>query len=249
MQPSYMFTDKEHRGPFEFSEETGGLSVGVESVENIAQRVDANDNDLLLGTSEEEEIRGPSPDGSAYSAPAYDAASISLTSSHTQSEPVISNSSLPTYSAQSSLAIDDLLGLSLSSSTTSVPSPPFLKLNAKAVIDPGTFQRKWGQLPIALTQECSISPQGATALTSPQVLLRHMQGQSIHCIASGGQAPNFKFFFFAQNAEASASFFLVECIINTSSSKVQIKVKADDQSTSDAFWNLFQSALSRFGSP
>ena len=97
-------------------------------------------------------------------------------------------------------------------------------------------------------QEYSVSPQGVAALTTSEALLRHMQGHSIHCIASGGQSPNFKFFFFAQKAE-ELSTFLVECIINTSSAKAQIKIKADDQSASQEFSALFQSALSKFGVP
>lgn len=98
----------------------------------------------------------------------------------------------------------------------------------------------------SLLQELTVSPQGAAALTAPQALLRHMQGHSIQCIASGGQSPNLKFFFFAQKAEES-SIFLIECKINTSSAKTQITIKADDQSMSQAFSTLFQSALSRFG--
>ena len=97
-------------------------------------------------------------------------------------------------------------------------------------------------------QEISVSPQGVAALTSPQVLLRHMQNHSIHSIASGGQAPNFKIFFFAQKQEEPSNF-LVECIINTASAKAQVKVKADDQSSSQAFSSLFQSALANFGMP
>ena len=69
-----------------------------------------------------------------------------------------------------------------------------------------------------------------------------------HCIASGGKSPTLKFFFFAQKAE-ELSTFLVECIINTSSAKAQIKIKADDQSASQEFSALFQSALSKFGVP
>lgn len=91
-----------------------------------------------------------------------------------------------------------------------------------------------------------MTPQGVAALTTPQALLRHMQANSIHCIASGGQSPNFKFFFFAQKAE-DTSTFLAECVINTSSCKAQIKIKADDQSTSSAFSDIFQAALSKFG--
>lgn len=101
-------------------------------------------------------------------------------------------------------------------------------------------------LPFLLYQETTISPQGVAAMTTPQALIRHMQGHSIHCIASGGQAPNFKFFFYAQKAE-EPSTYLVECIVNSSSCKVQLKIKADDQSTSQAFSELFQSALSKFG--
>ncbi|XP_043723836.1 beta-adaptin-like protein A [Telopea speciosissima] len=248
-KPSYMFTDKEHRGPFEFSEEIGSLSVGVESADKVspAQRVEASDNDLLLSTSEKEESRGPSGNGFAYSAPVYDGSSVSVTASQTQLEPSFQNQALPVYTPQAGLAIDDLLGLGPPAAPAPAPSPPPLKLNARTVLDPSTFQRKWAQLSVSLSQECSISPQGTAALTTPQVLLRHMQSHSIHCIASGGQAPNFKFFFYAQKAEELAAFYLVECLINTSSSKALIKVKAEDQSTSQAFSVLFQSALSEFG--
>ncbi|XP_043704548.1 beta-adaptin-like protein A [Telopea speciosissima] len=250
-KPSYMFTDKEHRGPFEFSEDLGSLSVGVESADTVspAQRVEASDNDLLLSTSEKEESRGPSNNGSAYSAPIYDGSSISVAASQMQSEPTFQNQTLPANTSQASLAIDDLLGLGppVAPAPAPAPSPPPLKLNPRAVLDPSTFQRKWGQLSVSISQEVSMGSEGTTALKTPQVLLRHMQGHSIHCIASGGQAPNFKFFFYAQNAEEPAAFYLVECIINTSSSQAQIKVKAENQSTIHAFSALFQSALSTLG--
>lgn len=249
-KPSYMFTDKEHRGPFAFSEELGNLSIGAESVEDIvsAQRVEANDKDLLLSTSEKEESRGPSNNGSAYSAPSYDNSMPYLAASQTQSELVSLDQTLPAHASQTSLAIDDLLGLGLSVAPTPAhaPSPPPLKLSPKTVLDPNTFQQKWRQLPVSISQEVSISPQGVAAMTTPQALLRHMQGHSIQCIASGGQAPNFKFFFFAQKAE-EPSVFLVECVINSSSCKAQIKIKADDQSASQFFSEIFKSALLRFG--
>ncbi|RWR77412.1 beta-adaptin-like protein A isoform X1 [Cinnamomum micranthum f. kanehirae] len=245
-KPSYMFTDKEHRGPFEFSEELGSLSVGEESADNVIQsrRFEASDNDLLLSTTEKEENKVPSNNGSAYSAPDFDVSSASLVAMPGHSESAVSIINLPTHAPESSSGIDDLLGLGL---PATIPSPPPLKLNAKPVLDPGTFQRKWGQLPISLSQEESLSPHGTAALTTPQVLLRHMQSHSIQCIASGGQAPNFKFFFFAQKADDTAAFFLVECLINTSSAKAQIKIKADDGSASAAFSALFRSALSALG--
>ncbi|PQM34250.1 beta-adaptin-like protein A [Prunus yedoensis var. nudiflora] len=248
-QPSYMFTYKEHRGPFEFSDEIGNISIGTESANTVAQahRVEANDKDLLLSTSEKEETRGLNNNSSAYSAPSYDASSVSVPTSQ-MSELAISNPSVPGNAPQSGFAIDDLLGLGLPAAPAPAPSPPPLKLNPKAVLDPTTFQQKWRQLPISLSQECSITPEGVAALTTPQALLRHMQGQAIHCIASGGQSPNFKFFFFAQKAEESSTF-LVECMVNTSSAKAQIKIKADDQSATQPFSSVFQSALSKFGMP
>lgn len=151
-----MFTDKEHRGPFEFSDELGNLSIGAESAAGTvvpAHRVEANDKDLLLSTSEKEEIKGPSNNGSAYSAPSYDGSAVSA-ASQALSELTILNPSVPGLTPQSSLAIDDLLGLGLPEipSPAPAPSPPLLKLNSKAVLDPGTFQQKWRQLPISLSQ-------------------------------------------------------------------------------------------------
>ncbi|GMI88498.1 Adaptor protein complex protein 4B [Hibiscus trionum] len=245
-KPSYMFTDKEHRGPLEFADELGNLSI-VEAADNVvsSQRVEENDKDLLLTTVEKEETRGSSNNGSAYTVP-YDS-SASVFASQTQIEPAISNPTTAGHSQQAIFGIDDLLGLGMPA-VPDVPSPPQLKLNTKAALDPSAFQQKWRQLPVALSQELSLSPQAVAALTVPQALLRHMQSHSIHCIASGGQSPNFKFFFFAQKYEEPLNY-LVECIINTSSAKAQVKIKADDQSTSQAFSTLFESALSKFGTP
>ncbi|MBA0827473.1 hypothetical protein Goarm_012254 [Gossypium armourianum] len=244
-KPSYMFTDKEHRGPLEFADELGNLSIG-EAANNVVptQMVEENDKDLLLTTSEKEETKVSHNNGSAYSVP-YDGSSTSVFASQTQIESAVSNPTLAGHSPQASFAIDDLLGLGIPAAPA-VLSPPQLKLNTKAALDPSTFQQKWRQLPVALSQEISVSPQGVAALTAPQALLRHMQSHSIHCIASGGQSPNFKFFFFAQKFEESSNY-LVECVINTSSAKAQVKIKADDQNTSQDFSTLFESALSKFG--
>lgn len=153
-QPTYMFTDKEYRGPFAFSEELGNLSIGVEAPETIvsSQIVDANDKDLLLSTSEKEDNKGLSNNGSAYNAPAYDG-SLSLTAPQVQSDLLSLDAPLPSHPPHSSLAIDDLLGLGMSvASTPPTPPPPVLKLNAKAVLDPNTFQQKWRQLPVSVSQ-------------------------------------------------------------------------------------------------
>lgn len=247
-KPSYMFTDKEHRGTFEFADELGNLSISAESGESVvpAQRVEANDKDLLLGTSEKDEGRDPGSNGSAYYAPSLNGSSAPSATSQPLADLAFPTTGISSQAPASSLAIDDLLGLGFPDGTAATPSPPPLNLNSKAVLDPGTFQQKWRQLPISSSEEHSLSPQGIASLTTPHALVRHMRSHLIHCIASGGQSPNFKFFFFAQKAEAT-SIYLVECIINTSSAKSQIKIKADDQSSSQAFSTLFQSALSKFG--
>jgi len=155
LQPSYMFTNKEHRGPFAFSDELGNLSIGVEFVDNVvpAQRVEANDKDLLLSTSELEESGTTGNNGATYNAPLYDASSAPLVALDTQ--PVA-------QAPQTSLAIDDLLGLNLTTTAAPAPAPspaaPPLKLNAKAALDPGTFQQKWRQLSISISQVCCNIP-------------------------------------------------------------------------------------------
>ncbi|XP_006644391.1 beta-adaptin-like protein A [Oryza brachyantha] len=248
-KPSYMFTDKEHRGPFEYSEDLTNLTVGAETTENTisAQRYQENDNDLLLSTSDKEDNATATSNGSSastYNAPS-DLSGPSLLSSQTPSETSLRNPGGPTYSSQSNFSLDDLLGLGVPESPAPPPAPA-LTLNSKPVLDPGTFQKKWGQLALSLSQECTLSPQGAASLMNPQLLIRHMQSNYIQCIASGGQPPNYKFFFYAQKDGATA-FFLVECIVNTASAKAQIKIKADDGTAAEAFSTLFQSALSKFG--
>ncbi|KAL8256295.1 hypothetical protein R6Q59_031362 [Mikania micrantha] len=219
-KPCYLFTDKEHQGPSAFSEELGNLAIGVDE-----QSVEAND-DLLLSTTRKEDSLSQQTQGGLL---------VSLD----HAEPAA------THAQQTNSVIDDLLGLGLSSTPTPTPSP-LLKLNAKAVLDPTTFQQKWRQLPVSTLQEVSITPQGVAAMTTPEALVRHMQLHNINCIASGGQAPIFKLFFFAQKA-SEPSNFLVECIMNLSTSKAQIKIKVEDESASQAFSTLFQSALSKLG--
>ena len=53
-KPSYMFTNKECQGPFDFSDKLKNLSTNTDSSDTgiLAKRVKANDNDLLLSSSE-----------------------------------------------------------------------------------------------------------------------------------------------------------------------------------------------------
>lgn len=101
---------------------------------------------------------------------------------------------------------------------------------------------------IAKLQDHTLS--SPAALPTPLPLLRHMQAKSVECMASGGKAPTFKFFFYGQavDAPAASGFFLVELLVNTSTGSSQAKIKADDASLAPAFRDFFLSALSSFGS-
>lgn len=151
-----MFTDKEHRGTLEFSDELGNLSISAESGDSVvpAQRVEENDKDLLLSTTDKDDVRDPGSNGSAYNAPSYSGSAPSATSQPLADLPFSSTSATGQQAPVSSLAIDDLLGLDFPVGIATTPSPPPLTLNPKAVLDPGTFQQKWRQLPISLSEVC-----------------------------------------------------------------------------------------------
>jgi hypothetical protein len=151
-----LFTDKEHRGPFVYSEDLTNLTVGAEDPENVmsAQRYQENDNDLLLSTSDKEDNGTRASNGSSTSA--YNAPSdlmSPLLSLQLLAETALVNAGGQTSPSPSNFSLDDLLGLGV----TEAPSPPpqpALTLNSKLVLDPGTFQRKWGQLALSLSQVC-----------------------------------------------------------------------------------------------
>ncbi|KAL3680710.1 hypothetical protein R1sor_023666 [Riccia sorocarpa] len=258
-QPSYMFLDKDQRSPFTFSEDTGSSVLGPQSPEreDLASDYDTRDNELLLGAHEKEESRAVSNGSHGFSAPK------SQTSQH---DPFAPRSASPTQTAQPArataaspqatvsssaasplLAVDDLLGLGPSIPAEPAPPVPQLKLNAKPVLDPASFKRKWGQLTVALTVEYTFPAEALHGLTGPQPLVRHMQANSVQCMASGN-AP-LKFFFFAQLSDAApnSGFFLVELVVTTSSGLASAKIKADEASMAPAFADSLRSALSKFG--
>ncbi|BBN14125.1 AP-4 complex subunit beta-1 [Marchantia polymorpha subsp. ruderalis] len=258
-QPSYMFLDKDQRSPFAFSEDTGSSIIGPQSPgrEDLPSDIDARDNDLLLSAHEKEDSRAVSNGSHGYSSSKFhtlqeftDSAFAPRSPSPTQPIRNARATPLPPAAVSSTaasplLAVDDLLGLGPSASAE--PFPP-LKLNPKPVLDPASFKRKWGQLTVALTLEYTFPAQAMVGLTGPQPLVRHMQTNSVQCMASGN-AP-LKFFFFAQLADAPANtgFFLVELVVTTSSGLASAKIKADDSSLAPAFADSLQSALSKFGS-
>ena len=52
-------------------------------------------------------------------------------------------------------------------------------------------------------------------------------GERRQTMASGGTAPQFKFFFFAQPAHDKTKHFLMEMLLNTGTNTAQITIKSD----------------------
>ncbi|KAG0560601.1 hypothetical protein M758_10G187600 [Ceratodon purpureus] len=152
-QPSYMFLDKEVRGPIELTEDSGILPLGPTIADDVlpSQLVDATDNDLLLSASDKEESVAAVSNGSHYSGP--DLAGFESSSAPPRSTSSPSSTSQVTSTsaaaATSLLDFEDLLGLN--TYEVSTPALFSLKLKTKPSLVAQAFQRKWGQLAVALT--------------------------------------------------------------------------------------------------
>ncbi|KAL5184836.1 Beta-adaptin-like protein A [Glycine soja] len=94
-------------------DELGNLSISAESVDSIvpAQRVEANDKDLLLSTLEKDEGRDPSSNGSVYNVPSYNGSYAPSTTSEPLADLAFPSTGIFGQAYASSLAIDDLRGL------------------------------------------------------------------------------------------------------------------------------------------
>jgi hypothetical protein len=251
-QPSYMFLDKEVLGPIELADDSGILPMGPTITDDVlpSQLVDATDNDLLLSASDKEESVAAASNGSHYSGPDLTGFESSSAAPRSQSSSFSTSTSHTTTTssaaATSLLDFEDLLGLNIYE--TSTPARTSLKLKVKPSLVAQAFQRKWGQLAVASTLDHTLS--SPAALPTPQPLISHMQANLVEVMASGGKAPTFKFFFYAQAADSppTSGFFLVELVVNTSTGSSLAKIKADDASLATAFQELFLAILSSFGS-
>ena len=98
------------------------------------------------------------------------------------------------------------------------------------------------------SQEERLSSGAVAALTSPILLREHMATHHIQCMASGGAAPNFKFFFHAQKdgAIASSGVFLVEMMVNTTLATANVKIKSDKGDLVPLFVEALKRGFSTF---
>jgi hypothetical protein len=247
------------------SEEEPASPTGV-----LQTGADFADQELLSG-AEKEDVAGPPPAAAivsngaeTYSAPnVLDIMSGPVTNGNGAS---ISGDPFAA-SAQASLAdlgpssstpggtvqgggLDDLLAGfgGPSTSQQQPPPPPVLQLVPRPTLDAGTFQRKWGQLPVGQTIQETLQPQAHAKLANPQALLRHMASNSIACMASGSAGGSLRFFFYAQTTDAGVGdgFFLVELMVSTSQGAASAKVKGEQAHLLESFAQVFRTALLRF---
>lgn len=254
-KPSYLFLDKEHRGPLDVMDpEAMTVPAALPSPSGVAPTgAPYSEADTLLSAEEKEETLPPvgvepniSP--SVQEIPTFDLLSPAP-SLPPASTPV--TASVPAVTASAMTSLDDLFGFTSSSlSQPEVPEVPTLKLNPRPVLDAETFRRKWSQFPLIQTLDETLSTQASAALLGPQPLLKHMASRNIQCMASGGTSPNFKFFFYAQKAGSPPGngVFLVELLVNKAAGTAVAKVKVEEVNLASGFVEEFKAALSSFGS-
>jgi len=128
--------------------------------------------------------------------------------------------------------LGDLLGLD---EPAPAPAAASLALRPQPSLDPATFQAQWGSLAAAAVTEVNLRPDQVAALVSaPARLIQHMAEGSIATMASGGAAPQIKFYFYALTSDG-AGVFLVEALINTQAAKASVTVKTSVASLGPAF--------------
>jgi len=138
----------------------------------------------------------------------------------------------------------DLLDLDAAFSTALPPAQPAIPsfdLQPSPTLEPMAFQEKWSRLPIS-SQPVEPLPPGAAASSLAGRLPLHMTSHHMPCMAHGGAAPNFKFYFFAKKLSDQV-FFLVEANINTDVGTVSMTIKGEDPAMVPLFQERMKAAL------
>ncbi|GIL46366.1 hypothetical protein Vafri_3358 [Volvox africanus] len=148
--------------------------------------------------------------------------------------------------------VDDAPGLGLGPLATAAPAAPApvqeLLLNPKARVTAASFQEEWKRLPPAHSSTLSVSPATVAAIiaNNHRDFTQHMTQAYIHTIASGGQAPSFRYYFYGQNGGPSAALYLVEMLLRSDSGNIQVTVKTADTASLPAFLELWNACLTGF---
>ncbi|KAG2490400.1 hypothetical protein HYH03_011200 [Edaphochlamys debaryana] len=156
--------------------------------------------------------------------------------------------------------IDDGLGglggLGAPAPAPAAPAPQReLALNPTARVAPAEFQAEWKRLPPAHASSQPVSGPNVAAITANnhRDFTQHMTQAYIHTIASGGQAPNYRYYFYGQAAGPSPSpLFLVEVLLRAdpsgggSGGSLATTVKATDPAQLPAFLEIWGNCLTGF---
>eukprot|EP00198_Chlamydomonas_reinhardtii_P011332 XP_001700669.1 beta-4-adaptin [Chlamydomonas reinhardtii] len=128
------------------------------------------------------------------------------------------------------------------------PGPP-----GSARVSPGEFQAEWKRLPSAHSSSLSVSSANVAAITANnhRDFTTHMTQAYIHTIASGGQSPNFRYYFYGQTL--SGTLFLVEMLLRADTSgggggsaATTVKTASPDPGQLAAFVELWSNCLAGF---
>ncbi|PNW83556.1 hypothetical protein CHLRE_05g234667v5 [Chlamydomonas reinhardtii] len=147
----------------------------------------------------------------------------------------------------------DLLGLDGLGGAPAAAAPQELVLNPKARVSPGEFQAEWKRLPSAHSSSLSVSSANVAAITANnhRDFTTHMTQAYIHTIASGGQSPNFRYYFYGQTL--SGTLFLVEMLLRADTSgggggsaATTVKTASPDPGQLAAFVELWSNCLAGF---
>ncbi|KAG2423691.1 hypothetical protein HXX76_015081 [Chlamydomonas incerta] len=148
----------------------------------------------------------------------------------------------------------DLLGLDgLGAAPAPAPASQELVLNPKARVSPAEFQAEWKRLPAAHSSSLAVSAANVAAITANnhRDFTTHMTQAYIHTIASGGQSPNFRYYFYGQTV--TGTLYLVEMLLRADpsggaggSATTTVKTASPDPGQLAAFVELWSNCLAGF---
>ena len=112
---------------------------------------------------------------------------------------------------------------------------------------PAAFQSKWASLPISSSTEEFIPSLCALQVASD--LARHLAPLGIATVASGGAAPQFKLYVYAQpmlQGGAPGGYVLVELLANAAAGAAALKIKAEEAHAVGPLLGLLKSGLESY---
>lgn len=123
------------------------------------------------------------------------------------------------------------------------PSAAQLILNPQARISSSQFQDQWKILPIAHQyEERGLSPATLNAMAGNErdkAFSQHMQQAHVMTMASGGQAPLYKFYFYGQVVGSGSPLFFIELVVRTDSMSASVTIKTSPSSSSGLLLSQF----------